>query len=153
MELGILDTTELGILSGQNIKATLISLYKNGSSQGCPFAGVFRGSYWVWENQGGEPPGPLRAIINADGRMRVGLFAAARPALLWNLTGLIREGGQVGGSSLDANIKDFSHGSVTNIRGSFIPFERGFTASFSFPSSVTGQRDSLDIVLEPYSSR
>lgn len=152
-DLGILDSTEKSALSGRYLTATLISLYRNGASQGSPFAGAFRGSYLLLDTLGKSTGGPLRGMINADGRIRIGLFATSDLSdVRWFLSGMVLADGTVGDSPWEGALRDNYQRRQLGASGTLQPREKGFSAAFNFNSDGTVWMDSLDMQLDYHPS-
>lgn len=153
-DLGVLDTTERSALSGRYLAATLFSLHRNGANQGSPFAGAYRGSYILREALGKSTEGPLRGMINADGKIRFGLFASTDITdRRWLLTGLVRAGGKVGEAAREAVLWDNYLRREFDATGTLMPGEKGYSAAFNIHGSGTISKDSLDLVLDPHPAR
>lgn len=150
-DLGILDSTEKSALSGRYLTATLISLHRNGASQGSPFAGAFRGTYLLWDTQGKSTAGPLRGMINADGRIRIGLLATSDLSIpRWFLSGMVRADGKVGDPPWEGSLRDNYQRRQLRASGTLQPMERGFSAAFNFYGDGAGWVDSLDLQLDSH---
>lgn len=150
-DLGILDTTERSALSGRYLAATLFSLHRNGANQGSPFAGAYRGSYILRETVGKSAEGPLRGMINADGKIQFGLFTSTDITdRRWLLAGLVRAGGKVGETPREAVLWDNQLRREFAATGTLQPRENGYSAAFNLHGNGTNWMDSLDLLLDPH---